>query len=256
LQVQIFPDSNVLYRAAAEEFRRQARLAVEARGRFTVALSGGATPRGMYGELAQDAGQHETLPWREIQFFWGDERPVAPDHAQSNYRVVWETLLGKVPVPADNIHRIHGEKSDAREAALEYEQDLRAHFPGEHPPRFDLVLLGLGSDGHTASLFPGSPAVQEKTRWVMANPVEKLGHCRLTLTTPILNNAACVLFLVSGADKATVLQEVIEGAYEPERLPAQLIRPARLLWFADQAAGRFLKSSGGIHCEAQHRLPV
>jgi 6-phosphogluconolactonase len=256
LQVQLFPDAQALHRAAAEEFRRQARLAIEARGSFKVALSGGATPRGMYAELSQDAAPRRPLPWGKIQFFWGDERPVAPDHAQSNYRMAWETLLGKVPVPADNIHRMHGEKSDAREAALEYEQDLRAHFPGEHPPRFDLVLLGLGSDGHTASLFPGSPALHEQNRWVVANPVEKFGHCRLTLTTPILNNAACVLFLVSGADKAPVLRQVLEGPYEPERLPAQLIRPERLLWFADQAAGRFLKISGGIHREAQHRLPV
>jgi 6-phosphogluconolactonase len=253
LQVQLFKDSLALYRAAAEEFRRQAKLAVKARGTFNVALSGGSTPRGMYAQLAEDTERRKSVPWEKIRFFWGDERPVPPDHLESNYRTAWDELLRKVPVPHCNIHRIHGEKS---EAAQEYERTLRMRFPGEEPPRFDLVLLGIGSDGHTASLFPGSPALSETTRWVAENPV-KHTH-RITLTAPVLNNAACVLFMVCGADKAAVLQQVLEGPHEPERLPAQLIRPAegQLMWFADEAAGHFLNTTGGMNREAQSRISV
>ncbi|MFN0316380.1 MAG: 6-phosphogluconolactonase [Burkholderiales bacterium] len=258
MQVQIFQDSLALYRAAAEEFRRQAKLAVKARGAFSVALSGGSTPRGMYAQLAEDTERRKSVPWEKIRFFWGDERAVPPDHLESNYRMAWDELLAKVPVPQCNIHRIHGEKRDASEVAEEYERTLRMRFPGDNRPRFDLVLLGLGSDGHTASLFPGSPALSEETRWVVANPVKKLGTHRITLTVPVLNNAACVLFMVSGADKAAALQEVLEGRHEPERLPAQLIRPpkGRLMWFADAAASRLLNISGGAHREAQSRIPV
>ncbi|HWP49575.1 MAG TPA: 6-phosphogluconolactonase [Candidatus Limnocylindrales bacterium] len=244
-KIQIVTDAEALYRAAATEFMRRAREAVEAKGSFTVVLSGGSTPKGFYSLLVDDATFRNQIPWDRIYFFWGDERPVPPDHIESNYRMANEVMLSKVPVPPTHIHRIRGENPDAGKAAEEYEQVLRDFFQlsAEQLPRFDLVFLGLGSDAHTASLFPCTRALQEQKRLVVSNWVGKLYTNRVTLTVPVLNRAACVIFLVSGDEKALPLKAVLEGRYEPQQLPAQLIRPdpGELLWLVDHAAARLLQ---------------
>ena len=241
-ELRIFPDSAELYRAAAAEFVQHARAAVRARGSFTVALSGGATPKRLYGLLATDAALRDAVPWSEMHVFWGDERHVPPEHQDSNYRMACETLLSKVPVAVGKVHRIHGENPDAAESALDYELTLREVFkvPAPRMPRFDLILLGLGSDAHTASLFPHSPALNDSERLVVANWVAGLETSRITLTASAINHAACVIFLVSGADKAGPLNAVLNGPYDPLALPAQAIHPLNgtLLWLADAEASR------------------
>jgi 6-phosphogluconolactonase len=181
-----------------------------------------------------------SLWWNNLHFFWGDERHVPPEHPQSNYRMACETLFASGLVPAQNIHRVHAEEPDAVIAAKKYERKLQSFFnPATGQlPRLDCVLLGIGSDGHTASLFPGTDALKEKRRLMAANYVEKLQAHRITMTVPLLNNAAQVIFLVGGRKKAAVLKEILEGDYRPDLLPAQLIRPVhgKLLWLVDQAA--------------------
>jgi len=245
-EIRIVEDADMLARASAEEFRQAVQSAVGAREEAAVSLSGGTTPRRLYQLLAGDA-YRERLPWARIHFFFGDERHVPPDDPESNYRMAFESMLQRVPVPEGNVHRIRGEAPEAEAAARDYERDLSRHFrlrPGEFP-RLDLALLGLGPDGHTASLFPGTRALREERRLAVANWVGKLDTSRITLTAPVFNHAACVMFLVSGQDKAMPLKSVLEGAYEPDQLPAQLIRPerGRLLWLADSAAAARL--SGG-----------
>jgi 6-phosphogluconolactonase len=237
---RVVDSTDALFQAAASEFFLRAIDAVEANGRFTVALSGGSTPRGLYKLLATDPARRDQLPWARMHFFWGDERHVPPEHADSNFRMADETLLSVAPVPPANIHRIHGEAASAADAASEYEDELREVFElaeGQWP-RFDLILLGLGAEGHTASLFPGTRALAENRQLVVSNWIGKLFADRITLTPPVLNNAACVMFIVSGADKATALKAILEGPYEPDQLPAQLINPTngRLLWLLDRAA--------------------
>ena len=234
-----------LFQAAAEEVIRAATDAVSQRGRFTIALSGGSTPKNLYTLIAANAST--TLPWDQMFFFWGDERHVPPDDPDSNYRMVKETLLSKVPIPPGNIFRIPAENPDASVAAEAYEQTLRKFFavaPGEFP-RFDLILLGMGPDGHAASLFPETAALQEKSRLVVANWVEKLKTSRITLTLPVLNAARCVAFLVSGADKAAVLHEVLEGNAPAEKYPSRLVQPSdgKLIWFVDRAAASALSAA-------------
>lgn len=237
-EIQIMPNAGELARAAATEFANRAVTADRANGLFSVALSGGTTPKSVYSILASDPSLRAQVPWDRIHFFWGDERHVPPDHPDSNYRMAREAMLASVPVPAASIHRIKGEYSDPRSAADEYEGVLRAFFglAPEALPRFDLVLLGMGPDGHTASLFPGTDALGERKRLVVANWVEKFNAFRITMTLPVLNNAASVIFFVSGAEKAAVLREVLEG--EGGRFPSQLIHPAdgSLLWLVDAAA--------------------
>jgi len=246
-ELQLLADGEALHRVAAERFVLHARAAVQASGRFTVALSGGSTPRALYGLLALDQAMRREVPWDKVHFFWGDERQVPPDHADSNYRMAHAQLLSKVPVPEVNVRRIQGEQRDAELSARQYERTLQGFFqlsPGQLP-RFDLVLLGLGDDGHTASLFPGTTAVHETQRLVAANWVGKLHTHRITLTVPVFNNAACVIFLVAGGDKATALRAVLEGVPEAERLPAQRIRPrdGELVWLVDRAAARLLNGA-------------
>lgn len=227
-----------LFAAAAEEVVRAAEEAVAARGRFTIALSGGSTPKSLFNLLATNA--RTTLPWDRMFFFWGDERHVPPTDAESNYRMADEAMLSKIPVAAGNVFRIATENPDAAAAADAYEQTLRRFFqlgPGEFP-RFDLILLGMGPDGHTASLFPGTAALQEKSRLVVANWVEKLKASRITLTLPVLNAARCVAFLVSGTDKADALKAVLEGDAPGEQYPSKLVKPTdgKLIWLVDRAA--------------------
>jgi len=249
-EIRILADVGEVCRASAEEFVRQADGFVRTNGRFTVALSGGSTPRGLYRLLA---GEGEPalpgrIPWRQIHFFWGDERHVPPDHPDSNYRMAREALLSRVPVPPENIHRIPAENRDAAFAAEQYAQTLHDAFrltAGQFP-RFDLILLGMGPDGHTASLFPGTDALRERERPVVAQWVETFQASRITLTLPVLNNAACVIFLVAGQEKAETLRAVLQGGGQPDRFPAQLIRPSqgRLLWMLDRAAARLLPDRG------------
>lgn len=244
-EVQILVDADEIALVAADEFVRHALEAVRMRGLFTVALSGGSTPKALYSLLASEADSFlARVPWDKIHFFWGDERHVPPDHSDSNYRMVYEAMLSKVPVPLENVHRIKAENPDAGKAAGDYERVLYEFFQSVtvQLPRLDLVLLGMGMDGHTASLFPGTNAILEQKHSVVANWVQKFDTYRITLTPLVLNNAACVVFLVTGEDKAETLRLVLQGKYQPERFPAQLIRPTngRFLWLVDQAAARML----------------
>ena len=236
-RVTVFDDAEAVARAAAGRVAELARLSISERGSFTLALSGGNTPRRVY-ELLASAEFAGLVEWERVHVFFGDERAVPPDHAESNYRMAAESLLSRVAVPAENVHRIEG-LGDAAANASDYESEMRSLF-GEDAewPRLDLVLLGMGDDGHTASLFPGTSALEETRLWVAANWVEKLGAWRVTLTAPAINAARHVLFLVSGAAKAERLREVLRGERDPARLPSQLIRPrdGTLEWFADRAA--------------------
>lgn len=232
---------------AAELFIQLADQAASSRDRFAVALSGGSTPRALYILLASPQFRSR-VPWPKVHIFWGDERCVPPDHPESNYRMAREALLDAVPIPSQNIHRMPGEYEDHARAAAEYERALKTFFkvPEDAWPRFDLILLGMGDDGHTASLFPETPGFAERERWVADNYVAKLGTHRLTLTAPVINHAANVVFLISGKAKAPVLKEVLEGEYQPHRLPSQLVRPegGKLLFILDQAAAKELTSPG------------
>jgi 6-phosphogluconolactonase len=242
--IEMFPDHETLIQGAAEKVVRLGTEAIEENGMFTLALSGGSTPRPLYALLAKGRFAR-FMDWSRVHLFWGDERCVPPDDPRSNYRMVRESLLDAVPIQPANIHRIHGEEEPKR-AASAYEQKLRAFFgsnPADGPPLkgFDLVLLGMGEDGHTASLFPGLPAVTEQVRWVMAQFVEALW--RITLTPVVINNAKKVIFIVSGSEKAERLYELLEGPLQPELMPAQGIKPAQgqLLWLVDEAAASCLK---------------
>ena len=216
-------DGNALARAAAERFEAAARRSVRERGRFSVVLAGGSTPQPLYRRLATtDSAQ--ALPWAQTAVLFGDERCVPPAHPSSNFRMARETLLDGVPIPAGHIYRIEGERAP-REAATRYEIKLRALFPGLDLPRADLVLLGLGEDGHTASLFPGSAALGERTRWVVENHVAGLDEWRVTLTLPVLCAAREVVFLVEGAGKAAIVAEVFGGTPHDGRHPAELVVP-------------------------------
>ncbi|MBZ5628192.1 MAG: 6-phosphogluconolactonase [Acidobacteriia bacterium] len=243
-KVQIVSDAAALSHAAAEVFTAAARQAVGEKGNFTVALSGGSTPKALYGLLTGDAELRSRVPWQQTYFFFGDERHVAPDHADSNYRTAHQTLLSKIPIAAGQVFRMKGEYPDAVKGAAEYEDALREYFhlPAGRFPRFDLVMLGMGPDGHTASLFPGTKALEERNRLVTSNWVGKFYTHRITMTAPVLNNAACVMFMAHGPDKAQPLKAVLEGPYEPAQLPAQLIRPPNgtLLWLVDESAGGLL----------------
>ena len=242
----MFEDLAALGAAAAEEFAELAAEAEARRGRFAVALAGGSTPRGLYRLLAE-APTRDRVAWDRIEWFWGDERAVPPDHPDSNYGMAAAALLGKFDLPPERVHRIRAEQTDGEAAARAYQEEIARAFgvdPEGPPPAFDLILLGLGADGHTASLFPHTPALRERRRWVVSHFVPALGAERITLTLPILNRAREVRFLVAGAEKAAPLRAVLEGPRDPEMLPAQSIHPeaGRLIWLADRAAAAALRS--------------
>jgi 6-phosphogluconolactonase len=246
MQIRKLTTPQELFEAAAEEVVQATKNAVAARGRFTIALSGGSTPKSLYNLLATNA--KSMLPWDRMFFFWGDERHVPPTDAESNYRMVEEIMLSKIPVAAGNVFRVAAENPDAAAAAEAYEQTIKKFFGLESGqfPRFDLILLGMGPDGHTASLFPGTAALQEKSRLVVANWVEKFKASRITFTLPVLNAARSVAFLVSGTDKAEALKNVLEGDAPGEQYPSKLVRPddGKLLWLVDRAAASGLSSAG------------
>ena len=236
-QVRVFPSNEELFRAAGEEFCEIGKQAIGDRGRYTVALSGGSTPKGLHHELATTFAKE--LPWDRVFFFWGDERHVPPDFPESNFRMAKETLLSKLPIPAEHIFRMRGEIPDANQAAAMYEQWLREFFhpaPGQFP-RLDFILLGIGPEGHTASLFPDTKALQEKQRFVVGNYVAVHSTWRITCTYPVLNNGANVMFLVDGAGKADIVRAALKDA--SANLPCQGVEPAEgyLMWYLDAAAG-------------------
>ena len=234
--VRVFDDPEQVAREAAGLFVRLSIEAVSERGSFSVALSGGTTPRRVYELLASDDYRTQ-VTWASVHVFFGDERTVAPDHPDSNFRMANEALLSRVALPARNVHRMNG-VGDAAANASRYESELRAIFGDAEWPRLDLVMLGMGDDGHTASLFPGTTALAEERAWVVANWIEKFQTWRITLTAPAINAAHRVLFLVTGAGKAERLREVLKGERDPSRLPSQLIQPrdGTLEWLVDRAA--------------------
>jgi len=234
--VEIFGSPQELFHAAAEKFCGLGSSAIKDQGKFTVALSGGSTPRGLHQELATHFASR--LDWSKVFFFWGDERHVPPDSPESNYRMAKETLLSKLPIPPENIFRVPSELPDARQAAARYEQKLQQffHLKPDAFPRFDFILLGMGPDGHTASLFPGTAALQEKDHLVVANWVDKLNTFRITFTYPVLNNGACVMFLVSGDEKGEMVRRALKDP--TANLPCQKVLPVdgELLWYLDKGA--------------------
>lgn len=236
MNLQILKNPEDLSHAAATHFVAKSHETISKNERFTVALSGGSTPKRLYELLADPAEAfRDRIAWEKIHFFWSDERHVPPDHPESNYRMTYEALLSRVPLAKDNVHRVAGENPSASDAAAQYEEILKA-VTGEALPQLDLILLGLGTDGHTASIFPGSEVLQETKRLVAAPWVEKFKSYRITMTLPLLNNGESVVFLVSGDEKAEIVKEVLEG---PERYPAQAVKPkGELLWLLDEAAAR------------------
>ena len=239
----VFADPATLARAAAEEMTRRLVAAVRANGQAAVALSGGSTPKVLYALLADEPAFRDRLPWKETHFFFGDERHVPPDDKDSNFRMAREAMFTRLDgvLPPENIHRVHSELPDAYAAADAYARDLAAFFDGA-PPRFDLTLLGMGPEGHTASLFPGTTGLRE-TAPVAAAYIEKLAAYRITFTPATLKNSAVLMLLVAGKDKADTLATVLEGPSEPDRFPVQGITAAdgETLWLLDQAAVAKLK---------------
>ena len=253
----VAPNAAALARRAAQYFVEQAEQAVAARGRARIAISGGSTPKAAFSALAERGEPwRERMPWDKLDLWWVDERCVPPSYSDSNYRMTREALLDHVPLKPEQIHRMRGELPP-EDAAARYEAELRNSFrlEGAETPRFDLVELGMGPDGHTASLFPHSRALRETSRLVVANYLEGKGIWRITLTWPVINHASQVFFLVSGAEKALILNEVFEGRHQPERLPSQLIAPVGgiLTLLLDKAAAELLPEPDAGGCGVLER---
>ena len=241
-QVRVYPTRSAVAHAAAAQFVACAEKAVTARGRFSVALSGGSTPRDVFRLLASDE-YVSMVTWENTHVFWGDERAVPLNDQENNARMGRETLLDHVQVPVVNVHRIQSQLPP-EEAAQDYEQTLRTYFAGRglNQPRFDLVLLGLGAEGHTASLFPYTTALNERERWVVANYVDQMKTWRITLTPVALNSASKIIFLVVGEEKSQALKHILSDPKQPDLYPAQIIDPpqGQVLWIADKAAAALL----------------
>lgn len=239
--IRVLDDLQQVAQAAADEFISRARRAIEHHGRFTVALSGGSTPKALHAVLVERTAKNpKIIDWSRVQVFFGDERHVPPDHPDSNFRMAKETLLSKVPIPSANIHRMRCEIPDAAQVAAEYDKELVSAFQlkgDDQLPRFDFILLGMGPDGHTASLFPGTTAVHEARKRVVANWVPKLNTWRVTFTFPVINHAECVLPMVSGHDKAAAFHEVM-GQGSADMYPIKYLHPTHgeLTWIMDRAA--------------------
>lgn len=244
--IKLLPDVAAIAQQAASIFINAAQQAVKERGVFRVAMAGGSTPKTLYALLVSEPFRSQ-LPFDKMQLFFGDDRHVPPDHADSNYRMVSENFTSKTPIQPDQVFRIKTELQDTEKAALEYEQTLKTQFalkPGEIP-RFDLMMLGMGNEGHTLSLFPATTALRDNGRLVVRTWVGKLYTERVTCTAPVANNSAAVLFMIAGADKAPALKAVLEGPYEPDQLPTQYIKPAngKLIFLVDSAAGGMLSKN-------------
>ncbi len=243
-ELMIFPDSQTRIEKALGQFVEIAQKSIHKRNLFSVSLSGGSTPAPLYRALAAPENR-DKLKWSHIHLFWGDERHVPPEHADSNFRMVKENLLDAIPIPDENVHRVPAEMP-LPAAALKYEGELRAFFKGEWP-RFDLVLLGMGEDGHTASLFPHSSGLDEEQRWFIANFAPKRGEWRLTLTKKAINAARNIMVLVEGRSKADMLGKVLTGPLNPKDKPVQLIKPVdgRMIWLLDREAASQLPDDIG-----------
>ncbi len=240
--IHVFETKEEASEASARFLIRAAKEAVQREGRFSVALTGGSSPKILYQLLAADPFRSQ-VPWEKTHIFWGDERSVPHDNEQNNARMSFKLLLDHVPVPPHQIHRMSGELPPG-EAARQYGEILKKHF-GEEAPQFDLILLGMGEDGHTASLFPGTPVLGEKDRWVAELFLKGQDMYRITLTAPLINQARQIVFQVFGENKAGVLKQVLEGPAQPEKLPSQLIKPdnGELHWFLDEAAAGQIANS-------------
>lgn len=248
-------DASHLAATAANEFVRLANESVGRAGKFSVALSGGSTPRVAFSLLAASP-LVEQVPWNSIHLFWSDERMVPPDDKDSNFRMANEAMISRVAIPAANVHRMRGEL-DPETAADEYAKELESFF-GDGLPRFDLIMLGMGDDGHTASLFPGTEALSETTRSVLSNYVAKLSTHRLTFSSATINNAANVIFLISGPAKVPALKEVIEGELNTSLYPSQLIHPkdGTLEYLVDRAAAAGLEAARSALAQPEAEAPV
>lgn len=259
---EVFPgvlvsnNAEELARLAARKFVDWAWQAIARDGQFLVALSGGSTPKALFEQLASDEFRLQ-IDWTRVQLFWGDERAVPPDDPESNYGMTRRELLIRVPIPAGNVHRMEAEDANLGRAAHEYENLLRQYLPLDASgfPVFHLIYLGIGPEGHTASLFPGSPLLKETLRWVSTPMVAKLGKRRMTLTLPVLDAAQRVVFLVSGAEKAPILREVLLG-HPKEPLPAQMVQPrnGERLFLVDEAAAALL--TGDAPAQTAARPPA
>ncbi len=239
-QVRVFPDLEALSRGAADYFVARIKERAEQKSRFAVAISGGSTPKRLY-SLLRASPYRDAIPWDQVHFFWADERCVPPDHPESNYKLAFDTFLSLVPAPESNLHRVSGELSPAT-AALAYEDDLRNFFGDPRFPKFDLIILGVGADGHTASLFPGSPSLRETARLALPVYLERPQQDRVTLTLPVLDQASKLLFLASGRVKAPIVSQILESD-NAKRYPAGLVRPVEgeVIWFIDREAARELR---------------
>ncbi len=237
----IYADADALAKAAATQLLHHAQRAVAERGIFTLSLAGGSTPRKLYTLLATEP-EFAAFPWKETHFFFGDERHVPPSHLDSNYLMVSNTLLASNLIPAGNVHRVRAELPDANMTAADYDVELRSFFNAtmrfNNAPRFDMILLGMGPDGHTASLFPDSKALNEKERWVVANWVEKFKSFRITFTFPVLNAARTVMLLVAGQDKTDMIHDVLVASKNKPVYPVQFVQPldGTKIWMMDRAA--------------------
>jgi 6-phosphogluconolactonase len=242
-RIMIAPSAEVLTYTAAGFFTEIVNGAIKREGQASVALSGGGTPRPLFTLLAEPEWR-EAIDWGRVHVFWGDERFVPPDDAQSNFRMANKALLSKVPIPQENVHRFMTERGTAAEVAAEYARTVREYFKGQ-VAAIDFILLGLGTNAHTASLFPNCAALRERDRLVISEYIEEVKSERLTFTVPLINAAENVCFLVSGGEKAEVVRDVLDGEMNPEQKPAQLIRPSpgKLTWLMDEAAARLLPAS-------------
>lgn len=242
MHIAVYPDTNTLSQQAAQFIVRLANESIVTRGRFSIALSGGSTPKVLYGLLGSEP-YRDQIDWSKVDIFWSDERCVPPDSADSNYRMAREVLLSRVPLSPQQVHRMLADQPDRDAAAQAYTHEMRQSFGTGDIPHFDLIQLGMGPEGHTASLFPHQSSLHEQQRLVMYVNVPKPPPPRLTFTPPILNAARHVLFLVTGAEKADAVQAVLEGDYNPEEYPAQIVRPAsgEVVWMLDEAAAGKLK---------------
>jgi 6-phosphogluconolactonase len=251
-EVDVFADINALTAAAAGRFALLAAEAIEDHGVFSVALSGGSTPKALYRLMAADQGIRSKIPWSKVHMFFGDERHVPPDHAESNFRMANEAMFQALQNEQLHVHRVLGELTSATEAAAQYEADLREFFEPrglleDGFPRFDLIFLGMGPDGHTASLFPNSSGLNEKTRWVVANWVEKFQTDRITMTFPVLNSAAEVILFVSGPEKAPLVAKVLGPTADGARYPVQEVKPRKgtKRWMLDASAAAAIEIPPG-----------
>ncbi|HEY5006286.1 MAG TPA: 6-phosphogluconolactonase [Ktedonobacteraceae bacterium] len=246
MSVTIYSDIDTLSQEAARYVVRVASESITTHGRFTLALAGGSTPKKLYGLLASEP-YRDQIDWALTEIFWSDERCVPPDSEDSNYHLAQEVLLSKVPISATQIHRMPADADNRDQASLAYIQEIQRVFGTNGIPSFDLIQLGMGPEGHTASLFPHQASLHEQTRLIMPVTVPKPPPPRLTFTPPLLNAATHVLFLVTGQDKADALQAVLEGEYNPDEYPAQIIRPTQgeVTWMLDPAAASKLRAQHG-----------